>query len=179
MKVFLNIFRIISMLVCGVILSFGSPGHRQSLIPPVSYFKRIKLFFCRFTSYLRFTITSVGTIFSSSIRICHKTFLAVSTNMFYPIIVHRFPSNTTFGKFFKDFFMMINSVLAICFAKFQIFYSIICNYSVFVMNTFFRVKISPKMFFHYKPVFSNIALFTRKRMIMIKDIPVSCPFNFA
>jgi len=52
----------------------------------------------------------------------------------------------------------------------KIFWSIIKSVPIFVVDNFFRFQISSKHFFHYKAVFSNISLFSGKRMVFFHNI---------
>lgn len=57
--------------------------------------------------------------------------------------------------------------------KFKIFTSIIISNAINMVHNFFRSKVTPKMFFHYKPVFQNIFTFTAKRMFGLININIS------
>ena len=173
---YLNIFRIFPVFIISTFFSFQNPVSRYSFIPTMTKFK--SLYIWRKFSNFRFSITRMGTILSFSIKIIHKFFSAIQTIMNSFIVIGWFSSFIQYFSFCDNFRMRMFCMLTTSSKQLKIFYSIIRFNSIYMMNSFFGIKIPTKKFFYYKSMFSNIILFTPLRMIWRINIPISCSFNF-
>ena len=75
--------------------------------------------------------------------------------------------------------VMMFNVSSVIFKKFKIFYSIVIQNTVNMMDYFFGSKISSEVFFHYKPVLKNIIIFLGRGMVRSFNKHITLVFNFA
>lgn len=169
----LNVLRIFTMLIVGAFFSFLLPSKRFSLIPSMTKFKSLSLFLRNIHSLFRFSVARMGAKPFIPIRISKKLLTTLIASMWGTSIVGWFSTKICLSSFLIHFRMVYLRMLSIAFTKLKIFKSIVRGIIVDMVDCFFRSKIATKMFLHNKPMFGNVALFARKRMRMIKDIPVA------
>lgn len=69
-------------------------------------------------------------------------------------------------------------MFTVIFKQFKVFFSIICNITIYMMHYFIGFKITPKVFFYDKAGMKNVSLTITKRMFILFNKNISSRFFY-